>query len=499
MKRKNELQTQIKRAPSVRLYVFTAFIFFTVVTLLLLWLFQVVFLERIYKSYCITQIKNDGETLAKIIYSGADIDEIKEKATEIADAHSMCISLLVPDQNSITRLTDTIYNDCNLYYLSYNECMVLYKYSLQGGKAQLMSVSYDEEKGYVGTEFSLVSSDDEIHSVIYTLVCSASGENDLTRVLFLNSVITPVGATTQTITFLLAVISVVLVLFAFLLTVFVSRKVTRPIIQISSKAQLFAHGDYDVRFNVKRGYKEVNELSAILNYTGAELSKVEKLRRELISNISHDLRTPLTLIQGYSEMMRDIPGECNPENLGTVIDETARLTSIVNEMLDYSKIQSGNYAPDFQKTDISQTVKSTVETYRTLTEKNGYIINYDECESVYIMGDSGMIVRALLNLINNAVTHTGSDNTISVKQIISDKSVRIEVSDSGHGIPQDQLGLIWERYYKADTEHKRAAVGTGLGLSIVKSIMILHKGKFGVRSREGHGSTFWIEFDRITQ
>ena len=480
------------KAPSVRLTVFAAFIFFTVITLILLWLFQVVFLERIYKSFCIAQMKNNAEQLCETLYDGGDIST---KATEIAEEHNMCISLLIPEKKSLTRLTDTIYNNCNLYYLSYRECMVLYKYSLQNGGSRFMSVSYDEEKGYVGSDFSLASSD-EIHSVIYTLVCSKDEE---TYVLFLNSVITPVGATTKTITLLLIVISFVLVIFAVILTVFVSRKVTKPIIDINKKARLFASGDYDVRFNTRGGYKEVNELSATLNYTGVELSKVEKLRRELISNISHDLRTPLTLIQGYGEVMRDIPGECNPENLTTIIDETARLTSIVNEMLDYSKLQSGNYTPDFQKVDLSATVKSTVETYRTLTEKNGYIINYDECESAFVMGDGGMIVRALLNLINNAVTHTGEDNTVNVRQINSESTIRIEVSDSGHGIPKEQLSLIWERYYKADTEHKRAAVGTGLGLSIVKSIMILHKGKFGVRSREGHGSTFWIEFNRLNE
>lgn len=488
---KHKDNTKSRWAPSVRLTVFAAFIFFTAMTLLLLWLFQVVFLERIYKSFCISQIKNDAETLSDTLYKGGDVET---KAKEIAEEHNMCISLLIPGKQSLTRLTDTVYNDCNLYYLSFGECMELYKHSLESDGARLMSVYYDEEKGYVGTDFSLASSD-ETHSVIYTLVCRPESSKE-TYVLLLNSVVTPVGATTKTITLLLTVISFVLVLFAIILTVFVSRKVTKPIIQINNKARLFAMGDYDVRFSVKGGYKEVNELSATLNYTGVELSKVEKLRRELISNISHDLRTPLTLIQGYGEVMRDIPGECNPENLRTIIDETARLTSIVNEMLDYSKIQSGNYTPDLQKVDISQTVKTTVETYRTLTEKNGYIINYDECESVYIMGDSGMIVRALLNLINNAVTHTGSDNTVTVRQIINEKTVRIEVSDSGHGIPKEQLELIWERYYKADTEHKRAAVGTGLGLSIVKSIMILHKGKFGVRSREGYGSTFWIEFCR---
>ena len=107
--------------------------------------------------------------------------------------------------------------------------------------------------------------------------------------------------------------------------------------------------------------------------------------------------------------------------------------------------------------------------------------------------DANMILRALLNLINNAITHTGNDNTVQVRQYLNGSSVRIDVTDSGPGIAPDQLDLIWERYYKADTVHKRAAMGTGLGLSIVKSIMQMHGGRYGVSSTLGEGSTFWIE------
>ncbi len=484
----NHIHGRAKKAPSVKLSVFAAFLIFTTVTLLLSWLFQVVFLENIYKSFRIMQIEKDAQLIARQIASG---ENYEVTAGNIAIEHNMCISIMSPSEHSITRLTDTLYKDCHLYFLSVNECETLYNRAAENEGSSLVTVFRDGKGRYTARDYSLASSD-EMHSVIYTLVCkNQSGE---TIALMLNSVITPVGASVQTMTALLCGISVILVVFAVILALFVSRKVTKPIIDICEKTKQFAAGDYSVRFDTRGGYKEINELSATLNYTGSELSKVENLRRELISNISHDLRTPLTLIKGYSEVMRDIPGKCTPENFQTVIDETDRLSSIVSEMLDYSKIESGTYEPSFESLDISELIKNTVDTYRELTAKNGYNIQLSLCPATVIQADKNMTVRAILNLINNAVTHTGEQKDVQIRESINGSFVRIEVTDSGRGIPENQLELIWERYYKADSEHKRAALGSGLGLSIVKSVMVMHKGKFGVRSREGFGSTFWIEF-----
>lgn len=478
----------VRRAPSVRLKIFGGFLIFLIVTILLLWLFQVVFLERIYKTFRISELEDSAGVLASNV---DDRDKLSEKAGEIAERYSFCISVMKMPEGRLTRLTDKEFSNCILYELRPSECYSLYKYAAESGGERLMSISSQPGRGHIATDFSLYSSD-EMHSVVLTKVCEPS-EDGSTMVLFLNTVIAPVGATQKTITLLLVVISLLLVLFALFLALFISRRIAKPIVDINERAKLFANGNYGVRFGTDGGYREINELSATLNYTGQELSKVDKLRRELIANISHDLRTPLTLIQGYSEAMRDLPGEFTAENIQTVIDETARLSSIVSEMLDYSKIESGNYTPNFEQVDLGQAVTSAVNTYRALTEKNGYRIGLEIKDDALVIADRNMILRALLNLVNNALTHTGADLTVGVRQFRNGDFVRIEVSDSGEGIPEDQLELIWERYYKADTVHKRAANGTGLGLSIVKSVVTMHNGSCGVRSTPGAGSVFWIE------
>ena len=220
---------------------------------------------------------------------------------------------------------------------------------------------------------------------------------------------------------------------------------------------------------------------------------IERQRTELIANLSHDLRTPLSLISGYAEMMRDIPSEVTEENLTTIINEVNRLNSLVNDLLDMSLIESGRRTPSPIVFDLSLLLDKTVAQYRELTAKEGYRFDFTPQGELYVNADKAMILQVISNLLNNAMTHTGGDKTVTVKTVVSENAVAVEVSDSGCGIDPDKLPLIWERYYKVDDAHKRAAKGTGLGLSIVRSVITAHKGRYGVRSLKDHGSTFWFE------
>ena len=482
-----------RKGTSVKLKIIGGFILFTVIAIVVLWLFQVVFFERIYKSFKISELEENGNALAAYI---DDKEALSAKAAEISKKYNFCIAYMDPEVGKPVRLTDVSYLDCVLYDLRSGECMGLYNYAVENGGSQLMSVYRDRIRGFVGQEYSLYSSDESTHSVILTLVLTESDGSDC--VLFINSVISPVGATVKTITLILIVVSVLLAALALVLALFISKSIARPIVDVNVKAKEFAKGNYTVRFE-GGSYREITELSDTLNYAGEELSKVDRLRKELISNISHDLRTPLTLIKGYGEVMRDLPGECSPENIQTIIDETDRLSSIVSEMLDYSKLESGNYSPSFEILDLSAELESVVRRYRTLNASGGYRIEY-LCEGeTTVRADRSMIIRALLNLVNNAITHTGEDKLVRVRLFTENGMACVEVSDTGEGIPEDQLELIWERYYKADAVHKRASAGTGLGLSIVRSIMAMHSGRCSVRSEVGSGSTFRIELPLAKQ
>ena len=304
--------------------------------------------------------------------------------------------------------------------------------------------------------------------------------------------LTPVQAMVKTLQNQSIWIALILSLLALAMAGVMSKLITKPIVKMNEAAKQLAQGHYNANF-LGHGYREIDELADTLNYASCELAKTDRLQKELISNISHDLRTPLTMIKGYSEVMRDIPGENTPENIQIIIDETSRLSDLVNDMLDLSKIQAGTRKPEFQKFSLTETVRSTMLRYERLTMQNGYQIDFESKEDVTVIADRGMILQVIYNLINNAINYTGEDRYVSVKQETCDGIVRVSIADTGDGIPEEQLPMIWDRYYRVDKVHKRATVGSGLGLSIVKEILELHNASYGVSSIVGQGSVFWFE------
>ena len=310
--------------------------------------------------------------------------------------------------------------------------------------------------------------------------------------VMINSVITPVDATVHTLRIQLIYISVIMIVLALLIAIVISYKISKPIIRINDSAKELGKGDYSVTFE-GTGYKEIAQLSDTLNHATQELAKAEGLQRELIANVSHDLRTPLTMITAYSEVMRDLPGENTPENVQVVIDEAKRLTNLVNDLLDISKLQAGVTELELKEYDLTQSIDSVLARYSKFLEQNGYIINFEYDRHVTVQADEFKIYQVIYNLVNNAINYTGADKTVTVRQKINGSIVRIEVSDTGRGIAKEELENVWERYYKVDKSHKRAMMGTGLGLSIVKNILKLHNAQYGVVSELELGTTFWFE------
>ena len=227
-----------------------------------------------------------------------------------------------------------------------------------------------------------------------------------------------------------------------------------------------------------------------------EIQKVSDLRRDLVANISHDLRTPLTIVKSYAEMIRDLSGD-NPEkrneHLEVIIDETDRLSNLVNNLLELSKLESGNMELEISDFSVHEKVEDILSRYQLLVENEGYDIEFIADEDRIISADEEKLDQVIYNFVNNAVNYCGENKTIHIRQINKPDVVRIEVIDKGKGISKELLPLIFDRYYR-DEKYKREVVGTGLGLSICKEILKKHDFAFGVQSEEGKGSTFWFEF-----
>jgi signal transduction histidine kinase len=266
-----------------------------------------------------------------------------------------------------------------------------------------------------------------------------------------------------------------------------------PIVRITHSAHRLAHGDFNTKF-IGGSYQEADELARTLTYAEQQLSRVDSMQRDLIANVSHDLRTPLTMLKAYAEMIRDLSGD-NPvkrnAHLQVIIEETDRLTALVNDILDLSKFENGSMKPEMQTIDIRTRLADIIERYKGVSEKMGYHIHFTPDEPMQVTCDPAQIERVICNLINNAINYTGEDKMVYVRQINLPEGVRIEVRDTGKGIEEDKIQRIFDKYYRSEN-HKREVVGTGLGLSIVKAILKMHEFHYGVNSKLGEGSVFWF-------
>jgi signal transduction histidine kinase len=310
------------------------------------------------------------------------------------------------------------------------------------------------------------------------------------------AMISPVNATISTIKVQLYYVTGIMIFLSIILAFIMAKTVSKPIEKLNNAAKLLASGDYNIHFT-GTGYREIHELSDTLNYTASELSKVEDLRRELMANISHDLRTPLALIYSHAEMMHDFPEEITGEQTEVIMDETTRLSNLVSDIFDVSQLEIGTMELNKETYNITNSILKTIDRTSKLVEKYGYKIVFEGEEDVYIRGDEIKITQAFYNLLINAIHYSGEDLNINVRQIVEGNRIRIEVEDHGIGIEEENLPHIWDRYYKIDKIHRRAIVGTGLGLSIVKKIIEMHGGDYGVKSQTGKGSIFWFSLETL--
>lgn len=457
--------------------------------LALLWLLQTVLLNEFYKSTKINELK----TMAASIEQNLEQDTIVSYLTQLSMKYDVCI--VVATGGGLPLFSSEVNIGCPVEQIQEYQLKQYIIQALAHHGSYLQEVKTMKTTNINGFSFYELDQQATLKGILYTKLATA---NNQTYAIVLNANIIPVDATVRTIRIQLLMVTVLMIGFALFLAYFFSKKLANPIMQLSAASKKLADGDYGVPFNAS-GYQEVVELSDSLNYAARELGKVDAMQKELIANISHDLRTPLTMITGYAELMRDLPGENTAENIQTVIDEAKRLTSLVNDVLDISKFQHGTPALQCSKCDLTALLHDIVERYSKLLAKEAYQILFHYDAHVFVEADEIKLTQVIYNLINNAITYTSEQKQIEVRQIVQDGQVQIAIIDYGEGIAEDKLALIWDRYYKLDHQHRRPHLGSGLGLSIVKQILELHQAQFGVTSVLGKGSTFWFSLPVIPE
>ncbi len=321
--------------------------------------------------------------------------------------------------------------------------------------------------------------------------------NNISVLIIIESKLVPFQSTVHVLSNQFIVMSGFIIILSVIFSAVMCNRIVKPITSLTKSAKEFAKGKYNTKFS-GYGYDEIDELSNALNYASSELSKLDLYQKELMANVSHDLRTPLTLITGYGEMLIDYPEERTEENLKIIVDEGKRLAGLVNDILALTKIETNAIELEMDVYNITENIKEIVYRQEKLIENLNIKIQFEFDQDVYIKADCDQFAKVIYNFLSNAINYVGDDHLVILKQIVTDKFVTISVIDHGVGIPQDEIDNIWYRYYKAKT-HKRASVGSGLGLAIVRSILEKHGFEYGVNSELNKGSEFWVKIPKSVE
>lgn len=473
MKLFKEIGRRVSNIP-LRLKIWMYFAVFTMIVFVLLWFLQIFFLENVYERMKIQDVNEAAETLASS-YDKLDSGEYSELLSKMSVDHDLCIEIL--DKYGRSVYSYDVLGDCMIHGRE-NSIYVFLERIAQSNKNEIYYKIRNPRTNY--------------DMLLYG--CTVGSSEKPSGYLLINSALVPVGSTVTIIKRQLKIITCLLIIIAFGISIYVSKRIARPITRITKSAEGLAKGNFDTKFEGK-GYLEVKQLADTLTYAEKELSRVDTMQRDLIANISHDLRTPLTMLKAYAEMIRDLSGD-NPkkraEHLEIIINETDRLALLVNDVLDLSKLESGKQKLSCSEFDIRSKLNEIIDRFKGISQKMGYHIHFTPDANRMVCCDVVKIEQVIYNLINNAINYTGADKQVYVRQINMNDGVIIEIEDTGEGIEEDKIKLIFDKYYRSEN-HKREVVGTGLGLSIVKAVLKLHNYDYGVKSTLGKGSVFWFK------
>ncbi len=501
MIKSKQRKTSKKAGIQFKLYVMLAV--FTFVIISVVWIFQVFLLSAFYENSKKREILLTADVLT---HSIGDTD-FSDVVNQYAEQYQICVSVYqIMKMNGFGNIavpvaSADVFNGCLIHNLDGGAKLTeLYRGAAAEGGALMKNVSADDffnlewMTSRNGFSFPRLSADDAVHKLCVNLVSSGGNE----YVILLDSELTPLTAIIHTRNAQFGWITAITLVLAFVMALVMSRSISKPVKKMNEAAKQLAQGKYDVRFD-SQGCRELQELGDTLNYAASELSRTDAIQKELIANVSHDLRTPLTMIRGYSEVMRDIPGEATTENIQIIIDETTRLSDLVNDLLDLSKLEAGTREAHPELLNVTTVLREVSDRYSAMLRHAGYEIELQTVpgDDLFAETDRTMLLQILYNLVNNAVNYTGEDKSVKIVQTLENGVMRVSIVDTGEGINPEQLPLIWDRYYKIDRVHRRAMVGTGLGLSIVKQLLELQHCRYGVDSTVGTGSTFWFELTAL--
>lgn len=464
----------MKKIKTLKWRLFLYMMIFVCGILGLFWLFEIAFISNFYESTKIREVEDVSEELAKVIND----NYLDNYVSSLSRQKDVCIRVITSSKDSFANA----YGYCRLNDLSYNDVFYYTVKAKENGGTYLFN--NNEKMLYLEPEngnIFLIDNKD-VKDITYVKIVDNDG------LIIVNTLLTPLSTTIKTLETQLFIVAGIVIIATIVLVLILNKRIVNPIEKINSSAKDLSQGRYSNKSNFD--YQEANELNQTLRNAANEITKADQAKRDLIANVSHDLRTPLTMISGYGQLMIDFPEEISDKNIQVIIDEADRLNCLVNDLLDFAKLEDEKLLLHKEVFNISQLVKQIIHEYTLV--KRDFKINVSIEDDLFVYADKKRIQQVIHNFIANAINY-GNNKDIEIDCCKKDNEVMVMVSDHGDGIREEDLPNIWDRYYKVDKTHQRFSVGSGIGLAIAKEILVKHQAVYGVDSIINDGSKFYFK------
>jgi signal transduction histidine kinase len=420
-------------------------------------------------------------------------------------------------------------NNVSVYIFIQGEMMSIYQSNSSGrgfsrvldsmkayifGNEPKLQISRIENIKSVGETYDICKQTDDIMQLNYL---DLIGFLDSGHMIFVRTNFESLEASSKISNNFLAIVGVVVTIIGTFVMFLISRRFTKPILVLEGIAKKMSDLDFDVKYEVKskdeigRLGTSINSLSEKLQTTITELkiannellsdnerkTQVDEMRKEFLSNVTHELKTPIALIQGYAEGLRENINDDQESRdfyCEVIIDEAMKMNNMVKKLLSLNQLEFGTNVVDITRFDIVTLIQSVINSTDILIKQNEILVHFEESEPCYVWADEYMIEEVVTNYVSNAINHASGPKILEIKLLRMEDVVRIAVFNTGDLIPEDELEKVWIKFYKVDKARTREYGGNGIGLSIVKAIMNSHNKECGCVNHT-NGVEFWFELD----
>ena len=492
-------------------------------TLLLCWVFNAVFSERVYRKSKMNNVRQVYERIQQVYGRLDEDDDAALELEKLSVAEDVSPYIFQVYQNNQTYFLVSLYPN-----ISRNERQVLfqrvagYLADYFGYSADDLSISSKEMNG--GNREREVMERNESYGIYHVLdrrtesqFLELFGSLDEDTMVLIRCNYESVQETVKVFNRLLAEIGIFAMIVCAVITFFITKGITKPVRELTEIAEKMSDLDFDVKYSgdtgteVDRLGNSINVLSERLESTISELksannelkrdiekrNELDSMRTEFLSNVSHELKTPIALIQGYAEGLKDNVNsdeESREFYCDVIIDESAHMNQMVKKLITLNEMEFGKEQIQIERFDLDALIRSVLSAKSLLLQQKKAKVRYQQEEPVPVWSDEYMVEEVFTNYLTNAVNHLDGDLVIEIDIERRDSHVRVSVSNTGEQIPEEEQEKIWDKFYKVDKARTREYGGSGIGLSIVRATMESLHQAYGVYNRED-GVTFWFELD----